>query len=156
MSKPLAYAAGIGGQLSVFDDRIVISRSGAVGFLVHGFKGDKQILIRQISSVQFKRSGMMNGYIQFAFVGGREAKGSLWEATQDENTVVFNVWQQDEFLKAKELIEQLMSQPPAQTTIPAPIEDIPKKLQQLAQLRDAGIVSEEEYQAKKTELLARM
>jgi hypothetical protein len=33
---------------------------------------------------------------------------------------------------------------------------MPKKLQQLAQLRDAGIASEEEYRAKKAELLARM
>lgn len=69
---------------------------------------------------------------------------------------MFNIWQQDEFLKAKELIEQLTSRPAVQPMATAPVEDIPKKLEQLAQLREAGIVSEEEYRTKKAELLVTM
>ena len=156
MNKPLVEASGVGGQLTVFNDKVVISRRGALGLITHGLKGDKDIRINQISSIQFKKAGMMNGYIQFAFLGGREAKGALMQATQDENTIVFNVWQQDEFLKAKSLIEQLMSQPATQQVAAATVEDIPKKLEQLAQLRHAGIVSENEFNQKKAELLARM
>jgi len=156
VSEPLMQASAVGGQLTVFRDKVVISRRGVVGFMTHGFHGDKEIRISQISSIQFKKAGLVNGFIQFAFTGGREAKRGMWEATQDENTIVFNVWQQDEFLKAKNLIEELMSQPAMQQAAAATVEDIPKKLEQLAQLREAGIVSEEEYRAKKAELLARM
>jgi uncharacterized RDD family membrane protein YckC len=35
-------------------------------------------------------------------------------------------------------------------------EDIPDQIQKLATLRDSGIITEEEFQAKKTELLSRM
>jgi hypothetical protein len=37
-----------------------------------------------------------------------------------------------------------------------PADDIPTKLTQLAELRDAGLVSSEEFEVKKAELLARM
>ncbi len=38
----------------------------------------------------------------------------------------------------------------------APVEDIPAKLKQLAELRDSGILTDAEFQAKKTELLSRL
>ena len=42
-----------------------------MGFITQGFKGDKEILISQISSVQYKPAGnFTRGYIQFAFIGG--------------------------------------------------------------------------------------
>lgn len=47
-------------------------------------------MISSISSIQFKNAGaMFNGYIQFAFMGGQEAKGGIFQGTQDENTVMF-------------------------------------------------------------------
>lgn len=38
-----AVAVGINGQLTVFPDRIVISRRGLMAFGTHGFRGDKEI-----------------------------------------------------------------------------------------------------------------
>ncbi len=156
MSEPLLQAPGIGGQLAVFDDKVVISRRGVLGLVNHGLKGDKEIRISQISSIQFKKAGMVNGYIQFAFLGGHEAKGGVFQATQDENTVMFTTTQQKLFVEAKALIEQLMSRASAPAPAAAPAEDIPKKLEQLTQLKNSGIISEDDYSRKKAELLARM
>ncbi len=38
----------------------------------------------------------------------------------------------------------------------APVSDVAAQLRQLAELRDAGILTDDEFAAKKTELLARM
>lgn len=45
---------------------------------------------------------------------------------------------------------------PEPTNAPAVPEDIPAKLKQLAELRDAGVLTDQEFAAKKADLLARM
>lgn len=158
MSNLLCEAKGIGGQLFVFDDKVVISRKGFLGAVGHGFAGDKEIRINQISSVQFKKAGpMFNGFIQFAFLGGKEAKRGVFEAAQDENTVMFNVWQQEQFEKAKSAIDERINAYQTTPQVAASNEnDIPSQIKKLAELKESGILTEEEFNAKKTELLAKM
>lgn len=45
---------------------------------------------------------------------------------------------------------------PVTVVAPAPAVDPTQQLQQLAALRDSGVITEEEFQAKKTEILAAM
>ena len=81
---------GLNGEIDLLEDRIKIRRKGGIAFLTQGLKGDKDILISQISSIQFKNAGALtNGYIQLAFLGGTESKGALFSAVKDENTVMF-------------------------------------------------------------------
>lgn len=81
----LIKAKGIGGDLELLKNKIRIKRKGGMAFLLHGVKGDKEIFLNQISSIQLKKAGFaLNGYIQFAFLGGREAKGGIWQATSDK------------------------------------------------------------------------
>lgn len=145
-SEVLATANGLNGRLELTHSVIRIIREGGVSFLFHGFKGDKEILISHISSIQFKRAGVMKGYIQFAFVGGAEAKGGLFEAGCDENSVMFNEDQQQAFEIFRDRLQPLMS---AKSTPATSLSD----LETLASLRAKGIVSEQEFQAKKRQIL---
>ena len=43
-----------------------------------------------------------------------------------------------------------------ETTPPEPIVEIPDQIKKLAELKDQGILTEEEFELKKPELLARM
>ena len=141
---------GVNGQLELLEDKIRIKRKGLLSFATQGLKGDKEILIAHISSIQYKRAGMLaNGYIQFAFLGGREAKGGILEATKDENTVMFKSGQQKEFDAIKEAIEQKMA------ALREPVKPVSNldELEKLASLRDKGIITESEFQAKKQQLL---
>ena len=59
----------------------------------------------------------------------------------------------------QEASEQQMEQeqyapPPEQYEAPAPEEDITAKLQQLAELHDSGVLTDEEFAAAKAKLLA--
>ncbi|OUM99340.1 MAG: hypothetical protein BAA04_09765 [Firmicutes bacterium ZCTH02-B6] len=159
MAEPLHVAKGVTGILEVYSDRVVIKRKGMINLILHGMKGDKEILLESITSIQFKKPGTFtNGYLQFGILGGNEGTGGLFQATQDENTVVFAAAQQADFEKAKQLIDDLRAQlrRPAVSSSPAsgaPVS-VADEIEKLARLRDQGILTEEEFQAKKRALLS--
>ena len=149
LEKGLMTAKGVGGRLELLQDRIRIRRKGLLGFMVHGLKGDKDILLSKIGSIQFRKPGLFsNGYIQFSLAGGNEAKGGIFDAAFDENTVMFKARQQQAFIDIKEAIEQIQmrAEEPASTS---KLDELAK----LASLRDKGIVSEEEFAVTKKRLL---
>ncbi len=101
-------AEGVGGQkLILFENKIKIQRKGFNQFILHGLKGDKEIFLKFITSIQLKKAGSFtNGYIQFDFMGGQQALSGLFQGVMNENTVIFKKKQQDKFEKIKELIEE--------------------------------------------------
>ena len=109
MKSKIIEANGVNGQMKLGEGYVEISKKGVLGFMTQGFKGVKKIAIKQITSIQFKNAGTFtNGYMQIAFIGGQESKGGLFNATQDENTVVFNKKQQSDFERIKEKIELII------------------------------------------------
>lgn len=149
----LKKAKGIGGDLELLKNKIRIKRKGGMAFLLHGIKGDKEIFLNQISSIQLKKAGFaFNGYIQFAFLGGREAKGGLFQATSDENTIMFTKDNQQDFIEIKNAIEEQIFQFQNQNKNDKTSVGI-NDLEKLAKLRGEGIITEEEFQAKKRQIL---
>jgi hypothetical protein len=146
-------ARGRNGQLTVTPTKIVISRKGAMGFISQGHKGEKEIDLSQISAIQFKKPGLATvGYIQFSFLGGSETKGGIKDAVRDENTIMFKGGEVEaDFVKAKELIDFYRARLRAGESVAGPsgLDD----LERLAELRDRGVISEEEFAAKKKQIL---
>lgn len=147
-------AKGVNGQLELAGNKIIIKRKGMLAKMTQGLKGDKEILVKQISSIQFKKAGSLtNGYIQFAFSGGKEDQGGLFDATKDENTVMFNKKQMPDFEKLKQAVEQKIEELSNHSSSPATSLDTADQIKKLADLRDSGILTEEEFSAKKKQLL---
>lgn len=142
---------GLNGSIELTESKIVMKRKGFTAFLGHGFKGDKEIFLNQISSIQLKKCSMLtNGYIQFAFSGGKEAKGGIVQATSDENTVMFKKKMEPDFIMLKDKIEEAITK----FNSPAPKTDgALDNLEKLAKLKEQGILTEEEFTAKKKQIL---
>ena len=141
-------AEGLNGIVLLFPDHLRITRKGIGTFFTHGLKGDKDIQLSSISSIQFKNAGMMsNGYIQFAFLGGRESKGGILTAVRDENTVTFKKSQRVAFETLRDAVQVRLAKSGSGTSSSA------DEIEKLASLRDKGIVTEEEFEAKKKQLL---
>jgi hypothetical protein len=105
--------SGIGGQITLTNKRVIIKRNGVLGTLGHGLKGNKEIPIKNITAVQFKRPGSLtNGYIQFTILGGVESRGGIMDATGDENTVLFDNKQESDFLEIKRYIDSQIDDEP--------------------------------------------
>lgn len=153
MEKVLKEAKGVNGQLELLENKIRIKRRGFRSYYFQGFKGDKEILLKQISSIEFKEASMYgNGYIQFAFLGGTEThrSGGLGRNLySNENTIVFNKFNNKDFIEIKEMIEAKMAEPDGKKEQTANLNDLEK----LAELKEKGIITEEEFLAKKKQIL---
>ena len=144
---------GYNGTLILTDTGVIIKR-GVKGFLLGGgmLRGDKTILYSSIVAVQLKKAGMTAGYIQLTLKGGSEAKSGLFQSTVDENSINFHSAfggnNNELFSEAKRLIEERINavNSPAKNS---GLDDLEK----LAALKEKGIISEEEFQAKKKQLL---
>jgi hypothetical protein len=150
-------AVGVHGSIELVGNKIIIKRTkGLMSRLSYGIKGNKEILIKTITSIQFKSAGILNGYIQFSFSGGKDNTGGILDAAGDENTVFFTKKQQPAFEKLKSIIEEKIealnnnNNSQAQQAFLVNVADEIKKL---AELKDSGILTEEEFTAKKKQLL---
>jgi hypothetical protein len=151
------YAEGAGSSLWAYSDRIRIRHWGMRSFFTQGFfRGEKEIPYESITAVEWREPGSMTvGFIQFTILGGvTDAKKAVF----DENAVPFNPNQVDVFRAAKAHIDgRLRSLRASRSGGAAPARpDVAEQLRQLRKLRDEGIVNEEEFAAKKRELLDRM
>ncbi len=76
------------------------------------------------------------------------------DAAGDENSVIVDRKQASAFLALKEAVEAAITQgrSEAHPQAPDPID----RLRKLGELRDAGLLTPEEFEAKKADLLSRM
>ncbi|MEP7360733.1 MAG: SHOCT domain-containing protein [Chloroflexota bacterium] len=157
--KPVAVLNGVGGQIEVYPNKVRIRRKGVIAKMSTGFfSGEKDIYFSQIGSVLVKRAGMLtNGWIKFVVSGGVDIKKGLLASTKDENTVHFRIGAQAETVDwIRQYVESQMAgggMGPAQS---APLPDTADQLRQLAELRDAGLLTPDEYEEKRRELVARL
>lgn len=160
---PEMIAKGNNGQLAVYADRVVLARKGVGAFMSQGIgKGDKEIALESISAIQWRNAGALTlGYIQFTFAGALDMRGGILDAQKDENAVTFNKKQQGDFERARALIDAHRAQQraPFQTGQRASAAETPApssaadELAKWAALRDQGIISPDDFEAKKRQLL---
>ena len=163
----LMRAEGVNANLLLLDDRVRIQRREEKTFLNQGFGRDKEILLSQITAVRLRKATKLgNGFIQLALAGAPEVSDA--EVARDQNTILFRNTRQVEFERIKTAIEMRKSvtravmpqslpqyqpspqyQPPPPPRAPSYIEE----LEQLASLRDKGVITEEEFAAKKRQIL---
>ena len=138
------------GQLYVYDDKIVIERKG---LLAHHIDGSKTIPISSITNIQFKPANMaINGFIQFAVLGGVESKAGVFTAQFDENSVVFQKKNLKVAEEIKDFLEKKISERATGATIVQQVSSA-DELKKFKELLDSGIITQEEFDAKKKQLL---
>lgn len=154
MEELLFNLKGVNGQLEVYNNRVIIKRKGFLSKITQGFfKGDKEILISKISAIQVKLGTIwINGYMQFTLSGGNENTEGILDAVEDENTVVFTKEHNDEVIKIKECIYELIKKntAPGNSINGYSVAD---ELLKLKSLLDGGILNKEEFETEKKKIL---
>jgi hypothetical protein len=128
----------------------VIIRRGAKGYLLGGgrLRGETTIPYSAITAVQLKKAGVVAGYLQLTLPGGSShGKGGLKRSINDENTVNFHARRNKDFAEERQKIEKRMGRGGR-----APASDY-DDLEKLAELRDKGVITEEDFEAKKKQVL---
>lgn len=137
---------------------VTIRRTGFLARASIG-KGEKRIPLTSINAVQWKPAGaLVNGFIQFTLSGGNESKSKFGyqtvDASKDENSVIFIKKQMPSFEALRVEIEHAIANL-SSPSMSAPPDHL-SQLRQLAELRDSGVLSEDEFSAKKAEILGRL
>ncbi|MBR3120658.1 DUF4429 domain-containing protein [Oceanobacillus profundus] len=124
-------------------------RKGFQNYLNQGSKGEKSIPIKSITAIQIKEPRLTTGYIQFAYSGASESKGGVLDAVKDENTITFLKKELDQAIELKNLLETLQNEDNSVITKSSDAEELIK----YKQLLDDGILTQDEFDAKKKQIL---
>jgi hypothetical protein len=155
----LGYASGKGGIMLVATDRrAIVIKAGAVATGRWGGHEVNSFGYQQITSTEM-RGGLMDGYVEISTGGVQNRQPGRLGQMKASNIVPYNRPSEGAFRAVVEVIRQhLYAAPgqPAPNAQPAAAPSIPQQIAELAQLRDAGVLSPAEFEAKKAELLARM
>lgn len=152
------FFLGDNGSLTLKDSFLSINRSSRKVLGDTSAVGNKNIPYGSITAVQLHKSektflGYTKGFLQLTIQGGRETQGGIASAMSDENTITFETEEKNiEFAKAKRMIEQKIQQfhSPSSPSDNSSSLDV---LEKLASLKEKGIITEEEFQAKKKQIL---
>ncbi len=151
---PLFTMKGVQDVLELYEDKVTITPKGFLGAINKGLKGTKTIPFSSITAIQFKKAGILSGYLQFTLPGGMESRGGVFDATKDENSFLFAGGKANEDAeKIKSYIEkqiQKLRNPVIPKQDPTSLSS---ELEKLAELKSKGVLTDEEFQAAKKRLI---
>ena len=156
-------AKGGNGQIYFDGKQLKITRDGFAGRMTVG-RAAKSIPLSSITAVRFRAAGFTTkGFVQFSVLGDLSVKGNLssMNLEKDENSVIIHSPMQSlEVKKVVDAIESALANRsvPEQLSAPAVIQAVPTgsyldDLLKLAELRDRGVFTEEEFIVEKTKLM---
>ena len=136
------------------DNSMEIQRSG---FWAGGLKGEKKLFYKNISAVNMKAASTFEqGFLQFTLHGSPE-RSSLFGAiylASDENSIIFSKKENGMMQELKTLVEKKISEALTSASSPFVVEkSAAEQIKEFKELFDAGIISEEEFNQKKKQLL---
>jgi hypothetical protein len=145
----------INNELELADDNIIIRRRGVAHAMAAGLTGERMIPISTLTAIQLKPGAWWSpGFILFSYAGSKPFMGGIIEATQDPDAFIFQKELNDEVSTFKAKVEKILRDSkqatPASNFPPALTDEIRK----LAELKQQGILSQEEFDAAKKKLLA--
>jgi len=161
--EQLMELKGTTGTIIVYTDRVVIKRKGVFAIASQsGFTGDRTYFYQDINSVEFKKPGFTNGYIKFIVAGtiDRRATSSVLGSRniEDPNTVILRAFKKSTPKLSEELYNLIMekiseARTPKETVIMNSSSNL-DELKKLAELKETGVINEEEFEQQKAKLLS--
>ncbi|WP_410771021.1 SHOCT domain-containing protein [Fontibacillus sp. BL9] len=154
----IEFAKGVNGLVAVTSSNVYIVRGTTIERKII-----KSYSIKSISSIELKKPGlMMNGHLQVITSGNNDRTNrfnTAFDYAKDENTVMISKLSgdYDKFVSIENLIyklrDNLNTRPAAASS---KTNDIFEQIKKLGELRDLKLITEEDYEIKKIELLSKI
>ena len=150
------YEGARGRSIKVYEDKCVIKTKATIGSFISGNStdGEKTIYYCDVIGVQYKMTGATLGYLQL-----ETASSSMNNKSSDhfnENSFTFNANLDYEIQKVANYIKGKVEELKKQKNVPVMISNsisAADELKKFKELLDMGIITEEEFNAKKKQLL---
>ncbi|GKT04666.1 SHOCT domain-containing protein [Furfurilactobacillus entadae] len=161
MKKELTVK-GTNGTIVADNEKVTISRKGAGAFITQGIKGDRTIYYQDLKAVEYRNPTMLaNGYLQLITNAELATNqkvsllGSSTKAMRDENTVILRAFKKQTVTDAQnvyDFIQENIHNLKTSQTTPNSVSDA-DEIAKFKTLLDSGAITEEEFEAKKKQLL---
>jgi hypothetical protein len=149
----------MGQTLKVYADKCVISTKAGLKSALFGslLNGDKEFYYKDITSIQFKNLGIATGYMQFEYPGSHSGNNF-----RSENSFTFSASigtskynkLKEEMPSIYEDIQKRVENAKVSKDKPVQVVISPAdELKKFKELLDMGALSQEEFDAKKREIL---
>ena len=151
--------AHTGSYIEAYKDYLVIAHMGTgtiASTMQGGVTGGKRINYTDLTSIQFKEpGGTMVGFIQVIYPGSIENKGGVLDMINDENSVPVMPCDTEYAREVVNYIERRKVEIESHSsTTSTPALSAADEIMKFKNLLDSGIITQEEFDAKKKELLA--
>ncbi|MFC4223535.1 SHOCT domain-containing protein [Lysinibacter cavernae] len=172
-----SHISGKNAQVRLWPDRIEWERARGVSagkvalatmtagasMLATGIKGGKDgfdmVLLEHVTNVSNRKDGMLYHLVEVQTSSGAAVNTTAFRVSRDEaaefRQAIITAMQAQK-ASSHPTVNVNVAQVAQSTAVSQSTPDFAGQLRQLAELRDAGILSELEFETKKTELLARM
>ncbi|SFF72755.1 protein of unknown function [Halobacillus alkaliphilus] len=148
MKKVIQFKDGDKLKVTIDNEFIHFHRKGVFNSIT-GLKGKDSIRLDNISDVQFKKPGMLSGYIQFTLVTDKN-KIKVHKAVTDKNSIIFSKKEVSKAEEIKEIIEAYIAE---NSITPYSNTSVANELEKLAELKEKGILTEKEFVNQKSKIL---
>ena len=142
-------------ELKVYEDHCVLTaKKNAVSLLITNkfFAGDKKFYYSDLTSVQFRDPGMItDGYMEFEYPGSRSGNSS--GAYSSENAIAFTKKDLDKMKEIYNYVDGKIREYKNKGNGTVQQLSSADELKKFKELLDAGIITQDEFDAKKKELL---
>lgn len=138
---PIYVAKSLGNRLEIYNNKVVIKIS---------LSPKNEIFIQSITGVRFKKGNLMSmGHLE---IKSKSDTTDLLGLSALQRTVHFKNSSRHKFEEAKNIIEDLILKFDQEST-DIPNKSITKELQELHDLKEKGIITEEEYSNLKKRII---
>lgn len=152
----MQYLRGVNGLIAITKSIIYVVRGSALERKVI-----KTYSIKGITSIEIKKPGLItNGHFQIISSGNNDRtkrSSSAFDYARDENTIMIR-YDYEKFLELEQLIYQLRDSEENSDSFNTYNHsiDVFDKIYKLGELRENKLITDEEFEAKKKELLSKI
>lgn len=144
----------LGGQISLVDDYIIITRGGFFKFQ-NFFDDDANVVkipVENITVINYKKSGIKDGFMEIIYPGYFPRPGQPKHG--QENVITFRGKKHNNDFEAfKEIVEKRMREIKSGSNSPKDNSSPADELVKYSRLHKDGILTDEEFAAKKAQIL---
>ncbi len=145
------FDGDVGDILFVYEDRIVIRHKGITNFFL-GMAESKTIFYSDMISAQVKKSGLTAAYLKFSVPNEQSYEHARYGEAQNEKTVTFVDNMSDKAFEIERYINKRIKETKKNEKVVYP-QNTDDMLKSFKELLDAGLISKEEFETRKKQLL---
>lgn len=153
------FCEGVNGLVAVTENMVYLVRGGLLER-----KAIKTYSIKSITSIEIRKPNMLtNGHFQIITSGNADRTkrfSTAFDYAKDENTVMVKATSYDHFVRLEQLIYRFRDKAAESAVVEAApttqSDDVFAKIEKLASLKERNIITAEEFEKKKEELLSQI